>query len=80
MTISTASIATDNSIPANSATVGSLLIVEDDRPFLERLARGMESRGFAVTTAQSVAEGLAQSLLIGTDEHKQAVEEARWRR
>ena len=24
-----------------------------------------------------VAEGLAQSLLIGTDEHKQAVEEAR---
>jgi enoyl-CoA hydratase/carnithine racemase len=27
-----------------------------------------------------VAEGLAQSLLIGTDEHKQAVKEARWRR
>jgi enoyl-CoA hydratase/carnithine racemase len=27
-----------------------------------------------------VAEGLAQSLLIGTDEHKQAVEEAKWRR
>src|SRR5262249_58792393 len=27
-----------------------------------------------------VAEGLAQSLLIGTDEHKRAVEEARWRR
>jgi enoyl-CoA hydratase/carnithine racemase len=27
-----------------------------------------------------VAEGLAQSLLIGTDEHKQAVEVARWRR
>jgi enoyl-CoA hydratase/carnithine racemase len=27
-----------------------------------------------------VAEGLAQSLLIGTDEHKHAVEEARWRR
>jgi enoyl-CoA hydratase/carnithine racemase len=27
-----------------------------------------------------VAEGLAQSLLIGTEEHKQAVEEARWRR
>ena len=27
-----------------------------------------------------VAEGVAQSLLIGTDEHKQAVEEARWRR
>jgi len=27
-----------------------------------------------------VVEGLAQSLLIGTDEHKRAVEEARWRR
>jgi enoyl-CoA hydratase/carnithine racemase len=27
-----------------------------------------------------VAEGLAQSLLVGTDEHKRAVEEARWRR
>ena len=26
-----------------------------------------------------VAEGLAQSLLVGTDEHKLAVEEARWR-
>ena len=26
-----------------------------------------------------VAEGLAQSLLVGTPEHKQAVEEARWR-
>ncbi len=27
-----------------------------------------------------VAEGIAQSLLIGTPEHKRAVEEARWRR
>ena len=38
----------------------SLLIVEDDKPFLERLARAMESRGFAVTSCDSVAEGLAQ--------------------
>ena len=36
----------------------SLLIVEDDKPFLDRLARAMEHRGFTVTTAQSVAEGL----------------------
>jgi two-component system response regulator RegA len=36
----------------------SLLIVEDDKPFLHRLSRAMEGRGFAVTTAQSVAEGL----------------------
>jgi two-component system response regulator RegA len=38
----------------------SLLIVEDDKLFLERLARAMESRGFAVTTAESVADGLHQ--------------------
>jgi two-component system response regulator RegA len=38
----------------------SLLIVEDDVSFLQRLARAMESRGFVVTTAQSVAEGLEQ--------------------
>ena len=38
----------------------SLLIVEDDKPFLERLARAMESRGFAVTSCDSVAEGLTQ--------------------
>ena len=36
----------------------SLLIVEDDKSFLQRLARAMEGRGFAVTTAESVAEGL----------------------
>jgi two-component system response regulator RegA len=37
----------------------TLLIVDDDRPFLNRLARAMEARGFAVTAAESVAEGLA---------------------
>ena len=29
----------------------SLLIVEDDKSFLQRLARAMEGRGFTVTTA-----------------------------
>jgi len=38
----------------------SLLIVEDDKSFLQRLARAMESRGFTVKTAESVAEGLSQ--------------------
>jgi two-component system response regulator RegA len=38
----------------------SLLIVEDDKPFLERLARAMESRGFDVTSCDSVAEGLTE--------------------
>src|SRR5205085_12183439 len=38
----------------------SLLIVEDDKSFLQRLARAMEGRGFTVTTAESVADGLLQ--------------------
>ena len=37
----------------------SLLIVEDDKSFLQRLARAMEGRGFAVTTAETVADGLS---------------------
>ncbi|MGQ5717221.1 ActR/PrrA/RegA family redox response regulator transcription factor [Rhizobiales bacterium] len=37
----------------------SLLLVDDDKPFLQRLARAMESRGFTVTTADSVEEGIA---------------------
>jgi two-component system response regulator RegA len=36
----------------------SLLIVEDDHSFLQRLAKALESRGFSVTTAESVADGL----------------------
>jgi len=38
----------------------SLLIVEDDKAFLVRLARAMEARGFTVATAESVADGLMQ--------------------
>ena len=38
----------------------TLLIVEDDKSFLTRLARAMESRGFAVSTAETVADGLLQ--------------------
>src|SRR5258708_28061991 len=37
----------------------SLLIVEDDKPFLERLSRAMETRGFTVTSCDSVSDGLA---------------------
>ncbi len=39
----------------------SLLIVDDDKPFLQRLARAMESRGFLVDTADSVAEGMRKA-------------------
>jgi two-component system response regulator RegA len=35
----------------------SLLLLDDDEPFLRRLARAMEKRGFNVTAAQSIAEG-----------------------
>jgi two-component system response regulator RegA len=38
----------------------SLLIVDDDRPFLTRLARAMEGRGFAVETAESVEEAVSR--------------------
>jgi two-component system response regulator RegA len=39
----------------------TLLIVDDDKPFLQRLARAMETRGFAVDTADSVAEGMRKA-------------------
>lgn len=37
----------------------TLLLVDDDKPFLMRLARAMEARGFEVLAADSVAEGIA---------------------
>ena len=36
----------------------SLLIVDDDNPFRERLSRAMEKKGFVVTQAESVKKGL----------------------
>ena len=38
----------------------TLLIVDDDQAFLNRLARAMEARGYKVDTAASVAEGMAR--------------------
>ena len=59
--------ATDHVDPAimglDAVADKSLLIVDDDKPFCLRLTRAMESRGFAVTAASSVAEGVAA---IGT--------------
>jgi two-component system, response regulator RegA len=37
----------------------TLLIVEDDEPFRERLARAMERRGYTVALAATVVEGIA---------------------
>ncbi len=47
--------------PETKTEVGAentLLVVDDDRPFLNRLVRAMESRGFDVRSAESVAEGM----------------------
>ena len=60
----------------------SLLIVEDDQSFSQRLAKALEQRGFIVTTADSVADGLlqvespeaAQILLPGQDQTLQTRE------
>jgi two-component system response regulator RegA len=45
---------TDTKLPADK----TLLLVDDDKPFLTRLARAMETRGFEVRMAESVAEGV----------------------
>ncbi len=37
----------------------TLLLVDDDEPFRERLARAMERRGFAVQSADGVTSGIA---------------------
>ena len=39
----------------------TLLIVDDDNPFRERLARAMEKKGFQVTQAESVKQGIIQA-------------------
>ncbi len=36
-----------------------LLILDDDKPFRERLGKAMERRGFNVTTAETTAEAIA---------------------
>ena len=38
----------------------SLLVVDDDKPFVTRLARAMEVRGFTVRVAESVAEAVSE--------------------
>jgi len=39
----------------------SLLIVDDDNPLRDRLARAMERKGFKVTRADSVKQGISQA-------------------
>lgn len=42
----------------SALTDRSLILLDDDAPFRQRLARALESRGFEVTTAETVAEAL----------------------
>lgn len=53
-----------NESDSSAADLGddpTLLIVDDDKPFLTRLARAMEGRGFLVDTAESVEEAVAKA-------------------
>ena len=50
----------ETTLPEIPQTERTLLIVEDDKSFLQRLARAMEARGFEVRTAESVADGLQE--------------------
>lgn len=40
----------------------TLLLVDDDEPFVKRLAKAMEKRGFLAETAESVAQGRSIAL------------------
>ena len=51
-------INTENTNKINEFTDKSLLLVDDDNPFRERLARAMEKKGFQVTQAESVEKGI----------------------
>ena len=61
----------DNELIDEEAT---LLIVDDDGPFLRRIGRAMESRGFTVELAESVAAGRA---VIKSEPPKYAVVDLR---
>jgi two-component system response regulator RegA len=45
--------------PLDIGEDNSLLLLDDDEPFLRRLARAMEKRGFAVEAVETVAAGKA---------------------
>ncbi|MHC5655780.1 ActR/PrrA/RegA family redox response regulator transcription factor [Stappia sp. ICDLI1TA098] len=57
----------DERLECDTAMQKSLLIVDDDRPFQQRLARAMEKRGFETTTADSVREALEKVRIKAPD-------------
>ena len=54
----TSTMETDKLKNINEFEDKSLLIVDDDNPFRERLARAMEKKGFKVSQAEGVKKGL----------------------
>ncbi len=46
----------------------SPIIVDDDNPFRERLTRAMEKKGFQVTQAESVKQGVVEVKLRASSE------------
>ena len=53
--------------PRRSKASGTLLLVDDDQPWLARLARAMQTRGYKVHSAASVADGVAQGKKLKPD-------------
>jgi two-component system response regulator RegA len=51
---------TEQSSQTQPAEGQTLLIVDDDKAFLQRLARAMEKRGYVTETAESLAEARAK--------------------
>ncbi|MEL6288513.1 MAG: ActR/PrrA/RegA family redox response regulator transcription factor [Pseudomonadota bacterium] len=49
-----------NAEAVNVPEDASLVIVDDDQPFVARLSRAMEGRGFDVRMASSVADGMSE--------------------
>lgn len=54
------SVTTNDTVAMAPSPERTLLIVEDDKSFVLRLARAMEARGFMVNVAETVADGLQQ--------------------
>ena len=53
---------TKNALKIADLADKSLLIVDDDNPLRDRLSRAMEKKGFRVTQAESVKEGISQAI------------------
>jgi two-component system response regulator RegA len=58
---------TDRQPSPSAEAARTLLIVDDDAPLLNRLARAMERRGFEVRTADSVSSGVQEAQSVAPD-------------